>query len=439
MRRITPVAAAFLAVGMTVSATTAFADEAVVQPLSETTVTTHFYKIGMQRYQLSTPTPWVTYSRDATVLALGADSGLGQNPLRGGSELTYPITSFNLSTSTERTLGSIDFTPIVGAGSFVRILDFQYFRDLQDPGSDTANALVSLASYNPNTGCRRTYVNEIRIDLASSGRNVLGRRWFTLPCLRVANPPEDVDTRPVLHQSGGRLAVVPKGQWSGRTPEIYVSTGDFQVLASEWNAVPQKVRRLLSSVHRVTEAGRVSVVASGLRNPQGMANVALDGTSQLVTSTHGPRGGDELDVIQQGADFGWPKESYGTAYDSRPQHKPKVEGALPRADLPAFAWVPSIGPSAVLQVAGSAFRSWWGSGPLRSTADLLVSGMGTQSLYRVRWQDGAVRYVEAIELAQRIRSMTLSPTGDVVAGTDGGLMLLLHPLQTWSTQLNAYQ
>jgi len=274
------------------------------------------------------------------------------------------------------------------------------------------------------------------LDISGAGQNRLGQTWFELPCVPRISFPDGVTTSAVLNQSGGRLSLVPSSDWErNKTPEVFFSTGDFQVLATHSKILPRGATRLLGSVLKISKTGKVTVVASGLRNPQGLGAAYLDGAATLLATSHGPRGGDTLNLVQQGQDYGWPRENYGTAYGpgGPPVHNPKVEGALKSSTAPAFAWVPSIGPSSVIQVQGPSFGMWWGRGKTRIDGDLLLSGMGSKSLYRVRWQSGAVRYVETIPVGERVRSLTQMSSGTVVAGTDSGRILLLSPISAWST------
>ncbi len=450
MRRgalIWTVVAVAIAVAVTTgSAAPAAADTgpAPVAATSDTVVATAFYDLRRRVLPLATQTPWVTALRGEQVLALGADSGLTGSPLLGGTTTAYPVFTFDAAASTAQALGTVDLGPLAGPQSWVRVLDYQYVPQLQVAGDARAHALVSFATYSAQTGCRRLIVTDVAIDLTGAGRNALGKTWYTLPCIVPYTPNEgDWMYGPGLHQSGGRVALVPKAQWAKPTqPEIYLTTGDFAMLVNLGDQIPASTRRLLTDVLRISSTGRVSVVATGIRNGQGLTTATLDGKSALVGTTHGPRGGDELMNIKPGDDYGWPRESYGTVYSYTPlavQSRPQTEGKLPTATKPAFSWVPSIGPAAVVQVAaGGAFGTWWGAVAGRPTGDLLVSGMAAQQVFRVRWDAGAVRYVEAMSTGARIRSLTQTASGVIVAGVDtagpdAGAIMVLTPARAWDS------
>lgn len=411
---------------------------------TEVSIPTHFYGLGLRGFTGPSPFPWVTEGPGGRVLALGADEGLGANPRQGGTALTYPVTVFDPASGAFRSAGDLDLSPAVSPGSRVRILDFLWSPLLGDARStSTATALVSFASFEPSTACRRLQVFRARIDLQGTGTSRMLGSVYRLPCLKVVNDPDTGIPGPVLHQSGGRL-LVSKPALSGKRPSsplIYLSIGDFQVLANKARQLPLNLRQLLGTVVEVGSNGRPTIVTRGLRNPQGLTLARLDGKEQVLASSHGPRGGDELVQIAEGRNYGWPRESYGTVYDVQPtpmQSKPRREGRVQDSAVPLFAWLPSIGPSAILQNRGAAFRQWWGSESSGRSADLILSGMGTQSLYRLRWQAGSIRYVEEMKLGMRVRSLTQLRTGVLVAGTDEGQVVVIRPVTRWSSPESAF-
>jgi hypothetical protein len=411
----------------------AAAEDTVPMPSSTTVVPTHFYDLGVSAYSVPQATPWITRVRGSEMLVLGADAGFlapeaaGSVPspsMLGGTTLAYPVGTFDAADGAYRSLGYVDLTPQVGAGSRVRILDFQVFADAPRAPAGRLRAFVSAATFVPRTGCRSMTVFEVLVDRSGQGANRVGRTWFRLPCI-VATPA--TSEGPVLHQSGGRLQF--RGAAGTRPDALVVTIGDFQVLAPRV-AVRPGVRRLLSSVLVVARGGESTTITTGLRNPQGLASAALDGEVTLVATSHGPRGGDEFVRVMPEADYGWPRYSYGTAYGTAEVQqfsRPGSPGTKGASDRPSFAWLPSVGASTLLQVRPGVFGRWWMHGGRLREGDLLVSGLATRSLYRLRWDDGAVRYVEAIPMSHRIRSLAQADDGTIVAGTDEGLILRIAP------------
>src|SRR5262249_16871898 len=142
------------------------------------------------------------------------------------------------------------------------------------------------------------------------------------------------------------------------------------------------------------------VYSIGHRNPQGLA-VGPDGT--IWETEHGPQGGDELNRVVEGRNYGWPVVSYGTQYDamswSDDPRKTHHEGF----EKPIYAWVPSVGTSQLLVVEGRGFAQWAG--------DLIVSSLVGQTLYRIRLADGRAVVVEPIPVEHSIRDLVELPSG----------------------------
>ena len=161
--------------------------------------------------------------------------------------------------------------------------------------------------------------------------------------------------------------------------------------------------------------GRAETLALGLRNPQGLTR---DAAGHLWETEHGPEGGDELNVLVAGGNYGWPQVTYGVEYGSR-VNVPRAE-AVGRHDgfiKPVFAWVPSIGISSILVNDERRFPLW--------KDDLLIGSLsGTQgsgyALFRVRRDGTDVQYVERIEVGNRIRDLAQMPDSRLALLLDGG-------------------
>lgn len=154
---------------------------------------------------------------------------------------------------------------------------------------------------------------------------------------------------------------------------------------------------------------------SGHRNPYGLA-FAPDG--RLWELEHGPRGGDELNLIVRGKNYGWPPVSYGVNYDGVPIASPQT-----RPDLaePALYWTPVIAPGNMAFYRGDVFPQWRG--------DLLASGLGSETLSLIRFDargnpTPAARWM----IGFRVRDVAVAPNGAVWLlkdGADGGLYRLV--------------
>jgi glucose/arabinose dehydrogenase len=146
---------------------------------------------------------------------------------------------------------------------------------------------------------------------------------------------------------------------------------------------------------------------TGHRTPYGLA-FAPDG--KLWELEHGPRGGDELNLIEKGKNYGWPLVGEAPNYDGVPVPTPDTR---PDLTAPVLYWTPVIAPGNLIFYKGKAFPQWNGSA--------LISGMGTKSLSRIVVTGAAAKSAERWDVGHRIR--------DVEIGPDGTLWMLEDPPQ----------
>jgi glucose/arabinose dehydrogenase len=162
--------------------------------------------------------------------------------------------------------------------------------------------------------------------------------------------------------------------------------------------------------------------AHGLRDPEGAAiNPA---TGQLWSTDHGPQGGDEINIIRAGRDYGWPDISYGRQYDVRQsngrKNVPVGNGAtsMEGVEQPVYFWVPSIAPSGMMFYTGDLFPMWKG--------DLFVGALAGQRLVRLVLKGERVAAEEPllVDLKQRIRDVRQGPDGAVYVLAGNSLLRL---------------
>ena len=157
----------------------------------------------------------------------------------------------------------------------------------------------------------------------------------------------------------------------------------------------------------------------GHRNPQGLAVHPL--TGELWDNEHGPRGGDELNLIVKGGNYGWPVASFGFEYDGGPIGKGIVfEEGMQQA---TWVYVPSIAPSDLVFYQGDAFPVWQGS--------WLIGSLAMVHLNRLVISDGVMVLEErlATGLLGRIRAIAVDVEGLVYLGNDSGEIWRLSPLE----------
>ncbi len=183
-------------------------------------------------------------------------------------------------------------------------------------------------------------------------------------------------------------------------------------------------------IHRIYDDGRVpkdnpfvstaganpTIWTLGHRNPQGMVyDVATD---RIWAAEHGPKGGDELNLIEKGKNYGWPKTCYGINYDGTIL-TPNKE--LPGIENPVRYWVPSIGPCGITIVTSPKYPDWKGN--------ILVGALAFQHIARVQTQRNKV--CDRRKITPRcgtVRCVKESPDGILYAVTEGpGVMVKLVP------------
>ncbi len=153
---------------------------------------------------------------------------------------------------------------------------------------------------------------------------------------------------------------------------------------------------------------------TGIRTPYGLA-FGPDG--RLWEVEHGPRGGDELNLIEKGKNYGWPLVSYGVNYDGVPIPSPDTRPDLTK---PVIYWVPVIAPGNLMFYKGSVFPGWDGSA--------LVSGLGTMSIVRLTFDgQGGATAAQRWSVGMRVRDIEEAPDGSLWMlqdSTTGGLFHL---------------
>jgi glucose/arabinose dehydrogenase len=176
---------------------------------------------------------------------------------------------------------------------------------------------------------------------------------------------------------GGSFPVIdpPKDTEAGKTAPVvrtYIYPGRNETLAETWT--------------------------TGHRTPYGLA-FAPNG--QLWEMEHGPKAGDELNLIQKGRNYGWPLVSYGPNYDGVPIPNPDTRPDLTK---PVIYWAPVIAPGSLTFYNGNMFPAWKGSA--------FVTGMKTQSLSRITFDGkGGATPAERWAMGHQIRDMEVAPDG----------------------------
>jgi len=216
--------------------------------------------------------------------------------------------------------------------------------------------------------------------------------------------------KPSDGNNGGRLAFLDPHT-------LLLTVGDGSARREE----AQNQSKSLGKVMRISlapGASGVAVYTSGHRNPQGIVRDPVTGA--IYVSEHGPRGGDELNRLRPGGNYGWPLVSHGIDYPfARVSPFTRHKGF----EDPEVIWSPSIAPSGLAVYQGTLFKGWQG--------DFLVPALRERSVRRlVRDGDRVVRQELLLgERGERIRDVKVAGDGSIYALTDGvdGKLLRLVP------------
>ncbi|MEO0902396.1 MAG: PQQ-dependent sugar dehydrogenase, partial [Bacteroidota bacterium] len=190
---------------------------------------------------------------------------------------------------------------------------------------------------------------------------------------------------------------------------LYFSIGD----RGSRDKNPQDVTRDGGKIYRIHDDGSIpsdnpfvqktgaktAIFSYGHRNPQGM--VRHPNTGKIWIHEHGPRGGDELNILKKGKNYGWPIITYGINYSGT---KITDETTRPNMEQPIYYWVPSIAPSGLEVISSDKYPNWKGN--------VLAGSLAFQYLERLVLDDHKVTYREKLLNGMgRVRSVKQGPDG----------------------------
>jgi aldose sugar dehydrogenase len=215
---------------------------------------------------------------------------------------------------------------------------------------------------------------------------------------------------------------------------LYVSVGEggpgSYGGATAPNQNGQNVKTEWGKVHRVTDSGGIpadnpvlpgntaptTIFSYGHRNPQGL--ILNPVTNQLWETEHGPRGGDEVNIVESGKNYGWPLVSYGVNYDGKPV---SASPTMPGVQAPIHTWTPSIGACGMAFITNDKFKAWKGN--------LVAGSLALTHLNRLEISNNTVvRESRLLDGQGRVRNVKQGPDGNLYVSLEGpGRILQLSP------------
>ena len=289
---------------------------------------------------------------------------------------------------------------------------------VQEKG-DVVRLLASHHFWHSDRKCfvmRVSALEGTRQQLLDAGTSLEWRTLYeTSPCLALnTEGPRGVRFEGL--ENGGRMAALSEN-------ELLLSVGDHgfdgvnrpEILAQDTTSSYGKVMRVS------LDTGDARVFSLGHRNPQGLF---IDANGSIWETEHGPRGGDELNLIRESGNYGWPIVSYGTEYSRHSWPLNAAQGRHTSFERPMLAFVPSVAVSSLTSVASERFPLWQG--------DLLVASLRAGAIWRVRIAEGRAIFAEPILVSRPIRDIVMSRSGRVILWTDTNELLFIEPASSQS-------
>jgi glucose/arabinose dehydrogenase len=258
----------------------------------------------------------------------------------------------------------------------------------------SANLLVSYPRLGLQRDCVEIVIENINYDRINQKIKRIKNWLVTKPCVPIS----------AVQHTSGRFAVID-------SKSAYVTIGDLGYTQIS----NRKKRGDLGSIFKVS-SNAITKVSQGHRNAQG---ILLYNGKDLLAAEHGPRGGDELNLIQQGGDYGWPFVTYGQPYGSGDYVKPSKTGTHAGFIEPLKYWVPSIAPTELVQLPKSGWGNWNNQLVLGTLREQVLVFMAVDESFLVTASIN-------VDIGERIRDLEVLSTNQLVATTDSGVLLIIN-------------
>ncbi len=257
-----------------------------------------------------------------------------------------------------------------------------------------ANLLISYPRLGLQRDCVEVVVENVNYDRINQKIKRVKTWLVTKPCVPIS----------AVQHTSGRFAVIDN-------KSAYVTIGDLGYTQIS----NRKKRGDLGSIFKVSSTS-VSKFSQGHRNAQG---ILLYNGKDLLAAEHGPRGGDELNLIKAGSDYGWPFVTYGQPYGPGDYVRPSKTGTHAGFVEPLKYWVPSIAPTELVQLPKSGWGDWSNQLVLGTLREQVLVFMAIDERF-------VVTNTVNVDIGERIRDLEVLSTGELVATTDSGQLLVIN-------------
>lgn len=307
--------------------------------------------------------------------------------LLGGGANGGEIFTFNTDGKYLRKLGSfIPATKRINDSRFA-INDIAILSET----SLSAKVLISYPRLGATGSCVEITIDELAYDRKKQRMKFVSNWFVTKPCVPIS----------AVQQTAGRFETIDANS-------VYVTIGDLG-----YSEIDNRAKRGdLGSIFKLTSKSATKI-SQGHRNPQG---ILLFDKKTLLAAEHGPRGGDEINVIKEGGDYGWPFVSYGQPYGAGDYVRPTKTGTHVGYLGPIKYWVPSIAPTELVQLPEQGWASWGRA--------LVLGTLREEVLVFMKINDNFEITEEVhLDMGARIRDLEVLSNGSLIATTDSGKLI----------------
>jgi glucose/arabinose dehydrogenase len=307
--------------------------------------------------------------------------------LLGGGRTGGELFTQNADKTALRTLGSFIPSSRREIDSRFAITDIAVLSET----TQSAKLLISYPRLNKSRTCVEVAVDELAYDRKRQRATYVATWFISKPCVPIS----------AVQHAAGRFAVIDKNS-------AYLTIGDLG-----YTQINNRSKRGdLGSIFKIT-AKSSTKISQGHRNPQG---IVLFDNKTLIAAEHGPRGGDEINVIKQGGDYGWPFVTYGEPYGAGDYVRPGKTGTHQGFIEPIEYYVPSIAPTELVQLPTQGWGTWGRA--------LVLGTLREEVLVFLKVSD-TLKVTQSIrvDMGERIRDLELLSNGSLIATTDSGKLM----------------